>query len=116
MCVEFSNDMRQLTLQNKLPYIWFHIANEFLPSSKPNFSFELKLKHMGKIAGVPDYCFISAQDSFFIEFKVEKGKQTMNQKIFEEWCAANKVNYFLCRSAKQGIDLVNERLKNIHQS
>ncbi len=111
ICVEFANHMRQLTLTGKFPYIWFHIANEFLPSARKNFSFDLKQKHMGKISGVSDYCFMSPKDSFFIEFKTVKGKQTDNQKMFEEWCDTKKVPYYICRSAKEGIDLVEERLK-----
>ncbi len=113
ICVEFANEMRQLTLEGNLPYVWFHIANEFLPSSKVNYSFESKLKHMGKMVGVPDYCFLSEKDSFFIEFKTAKGRQTSTQKIFEKWCATNKVDYFLCRSAREGIDIVRSRLEQV---
>jgi hypothetical protein len=113
ICVEFANEMRQLTLEGNLPYVWFHIANEFLPSSKVNYSFESKLKHMGKMVGVPDYCFLSENDSFFIEFKTAKGRQTPTQKIFENWCATNKVDYFLCRSAREGIDIVRSRLEQV---
>lgn len=111
ICVEFANEMRQLTLEGHMPYVWFHVANEFLPSPKVNYSFESKLKHMGKIAGVPDYCFLAEKDSFFIEFKTEKGRQTHTQKIFEKWCATTKVDYFLCRSAREGIDIVRSRLE-----
>lgn len=110
ICVEFANSMRQLTLEKKLPYIWFHIPNEFLPSARINYSFELKQKHMGKISGVPDYCFLSDRDSFFIEFKAGKVKQSPNQKVFEEWCTAQDVPYFLCRTSKDGIDLVLDRI------
>lgn len=113
ICVEFANDMRQRTLEGKLPYVWFHIANEFLPSARMNYSFEAKLKHMGKMAGAPDYCFIGKDDSFFIEFKAAKGKQTETQKIFEGWCAIAKVDYFLCHSAKEGIGIVNSRLDKV---
>lgn len=113
ICVEFANEMRQLTLEGNLPYVWFHIANEFLPSSRVNYSFESKLKHMGKMAGVPDYCFLSEKDSFFIEFKTAKGRQTPTQKIFEKWCATNKVDYFLCRSAREGINIVRSRLEQV---
>jgi hypothetical protein len=114
ICIEFANAMRQLTLENRLPYIWFHVPNEFLPSSRVNYSFELKQKHMGKFSGIPDYCFMSPNDSFFIEFKAGKGKQSPNQVVFEKWCAANKVSYFLCRSARDGVDLVQNRLKAIN--
>jgi hypothetical protein len=113
MCVEFANEMRQLTLEGKLPYVWFHVANEFLPSARVNYSFESKLKHMGKMAGVPDYCFLGEDDSFFIEFKTGKGRQTPTQKIFEKWCTATSVEYFLCRSAREGIDVVRSHLENV---
>lgn len=109
MCVEFANGLRQMTLEGKLPYVWFHISNEFLPSRQVNYSFELKLKHMGKIAGVPDYCFVGERGSFFIEFKSEKGRQTDSQKKFEEWCKASNVNYFICRSAKEGFDVLESK-------
>lgn len=115
ICVEFANEMRQMTLAAKLPYIWFHIANEFLPSVRTNYLFDLKQKHMGKLSGLPDYCFIGRLgESFFIEFKTKKGRQSENQKIFEEWCIANKIDYFLCRSAREGIELVNSRLKFVN--
>ena len=118
ICVEFANEMRSLTLSGGFPYVWFHIPNEFLPSLRVNYSFELKLKHMGKIAGTPDYCFLSERDSFFMEIKIEKrrGKsnvQTPNQKIFEEWCAMNNVDYFICYSAQEGINVIKERLKAV---
>lgn len=109
MCVEFANHMRQLSLNGNLPYIWFHIANEFIPTSRVNFSFDLKQKHMGKITGLPDYCFMSANDNFFIEFKTPKGRQSENQKLFEEWCKTNNIKYYLCRSAKDGVDLVQQK-------
>lgn len=115
MCVEFANDMRAMTIEGRLPYIWFHIANEFLPSARKNYSFELKQKHMGKIAGLPDYCFLGEKDSFFIEFKAGKGKQTEKQELFESWCAMAKVSYFLCRSATEGSELVRQRSKAINQ-
>jgi hypothetical protein len=110
MCVEFANEMRQWSLEGNLPYVWFHVANEFLPSARVNYSFEAKLKHMGKMSGVPDYCFLGDKDSFFIEFKTEKGRQTQTQKTFEEWCATTNVDYFLCRSAREGIGVVRERI------
>lgn len=106
MCVEFANGLRQMTLEGKLPYVWFHIPNEFLPSRQVNYSFELKLKHMGKISGTPDYCFVGEKGSFFIEFKSIKGRQTENQKKFEEWCGITRAPYHLCRSAEEGMTVV----------
>jgi hypothetical protein len=116
MCVEFANEMRMLTFGGDFPYVWYHIPNEFLPSARKNFVFDLKQKHMGKISGVPDYCFMSSRDGFFIEFKALKGKKSKNQEVFESWCASTKVDYFLCRSAKDGISLIYDRLKRINNS
>lgn len=116
MCVEFANDMRQLTLGSDFPYIWFHIANEFLPSTRKNFSFDLKQKHMGKISGLPDYCFMSPNDSFFIEFKTSKGRQSDNQKIFEGWCCMTSIKYHICRSSKEGKILIEEKIKALQES
>jgi hypothetical protein len=115
MCVEFANTMRKLTLEKNLSYIWFHIPNEFLPSTRVNYSFELKQKHMGKMSGVPDYCFIGEKDSFFIEFKAGKGKQSPNQKVFEGWCAAQDVPYYLCRSANEGAAIVLQRESSLNK-
>lgn len=109
MCVEFANTMRKLTIEGKLSYVWFHIPNEFLPSSRVNYSFELKQKHMGKLPGVPDYCFIGGRDSFFIEFKAGKGKQSPNQKVFERWCLDKQIPYYLCRTAIEGASIVLQR-------
>lgn len=150
MCVEFANTMRQMTLEGKLPFIWYHIPNEFLPSelkqkhmgktdtsknpwvqkctqgnmrvlggkkyrkrgfsrcptSRRNYSFELKQKHMGKISGVPDYCFLGKDKSFFIEFKTSMGHQTPSQRAFEGWCNMMGVKYHICRSYKEGIQVV----------
>ena len=111
MCVEFANTMRQMTLEGKLPFIWYHIPNEFLPSKRVNYSFELKQKHMGKICGVPDYCFIGKEHSFFIEFKASKGKQTDSQKHFEGWCQMIGIEYHLCRSYEEGMVVLRKKLE-----
>lgn len=108
MCVEFANTMRQMTLEGKLPFIWYHIPNEFLPSKRINYSFDLKQKHMGKISGVPDYCFVGKESSFFIEFKAKKGYQTPSQKTFENWCLMVGVGYHICRSYQEGIGVINK--------
>jgi hypothetical protein len=113
ICVEFANEMRFMTLEKKLPYIWFHVSNEFLPSTRVNYSFELKLKHMGKIPGVPDYCFVSSRDGFFIEFKTPHNTQGPNQKLFQEWCSLKDVGYFLCHSAEEGISVVKDHLEKL---
>lgn len=108
ICVEFATAMRELTIQRKLPYVWFHIPNEYI-ANRHNFVFEMKQHHMGKIKGVPDYAFLGKDDSFFIEFKAGKGKLTEAQEVFKGWCHDVDVDYFLCRSASEGLMVVKER-------
>jgi hypothetical protein len=108
ICVEFASDLRQLTIQRKLPYVWFHIPNEYM-ANRHNFVFEMKQHHMGKLRGVPDYAFLGKNDSFFIEFKAGKAKLSESQEIFQEWCQSQGVDYFLCRSAQEGMEVVKER-------
>lgn len=110
ICVEFANAMRELSLGNKLPFIWFHVPNEFIPPTRKNYSFDLKQKHMGKITGTPDYCFVGKERSFFIEFKAGKAVQTPQQKLFDEWCDSVDVEYLLYRSSQSAIKGVLERI------
>jgi hypothetical protein len=109
ICVEFANSLRALTLEGKLPYIWYHIPNEFLPSTRVNFTYDLKQKHMGKISGAPDYCFVGKGDGFFIEFKTSRESLTSSQKIFRNWCEIVGTDYYVCQSAQEGMKIVKER-------
>jgi hypothetical protein len=105
ICVDFANEMRHLTITGKLPFIWYHIPNEFLPSQRRNYVFDLKQKHMGKVSGTPDYCFVG-EKSFFIEFKTRTGQQSPAQKTFQKWCEAQGIGYHICRSAEEGESVV----------
>jgi hypothetical protein len=106
ICVEFANQLRKLTYENNLPYIWFHIPNEFIPTKRLNYSFDLKQKHMGKISGTPDYALLSPKKSFFIEFKTKRGSQSPNQVIFESWCKEKEILYHLCTSSDEALSLL----------
>lgn len=114
ICVQFANFLREKSLESgsTFPYVWFHIPNEF---SQYNALYGLKQSWMGRIPGAPDFCFIGEENSFFIEFKTAKGKQSPSQKIFQKWCEGNKVDYFLCRSAKEGEDIITGRIKPIDE-
>jgi hypothetical protein len=116
ICVEFSNYLREQTIKGNFPYIWFHIPNEFYKTKgKEGMGglFGSILTAMGRISGAPDYCFIGKDHSFFIEFKSKSGRLFTAQKFFERWCKEKEVNYFLCRSAKEGIEIVEANmLKN----
>ena len=66
---------------------------------------------MGKISGAPDYCFVSKDKSFFIEVKSKKGRQSDNQKMFEEWCKNKEVNYYVCRNFDECAEVVTKQLE-----
>ncbi|HVX00723.1 MAG TPA: hypothetical protein VHA52_09870 [Candidatus Babeliaceae bacterium] len=107
ICVEFANYLRERTLKGDFGYIWFHIPNEF---SSYNPIYGLKMGWMGRVPGVADFCFVGKDKSFFIEFKTLKGVLSPSQKIFESWCTAHQVNYFIAHSSEEGIKIVEDAL------
>jgi hypothetical protein len=98
--------LRQATFDGKLPYVWFHVPNEF-GKSLPIFG--TKLGWMGRVPGASDYIFLGP-NPFVIEFKSEKGKQSENQMIFEAWCKAIGIPYYLCRSSDEGRKIVESHI------
>jgi hypothetical protein len=116
ICVEFTNSLWKLEMEGKVPYIWCHIPNEFYTNKQVSgiggMLFGNKLTQMGKIKGAPDYVFVGKNGSFFIEFKSLKGKLSEEQKIFNGWCEFKEIDYFVCRSAKEGLDIILEYDEN----
>ena len=105
LCIQFANWLREQSLTNDFPYIWMHVPNEFRAKTKMPL-FGVMLSWMGKIIGAPDYIFMGMNDSFVIEFKVKKGKQTESQKNFQKWCEKVKVPYYLCFSSEEGQEAI----------
>lgn len=113
ICVAFSNYLRERTIKGDFPFIWFHVPNEFYRNySKNSHLFGSICTAMGRISGVADYCFVGNKNSFFIEFKTEKGTLSPNQKFFQNWAKDKKINYFICRSVQEGIATVCECEEN----
>ena len=106
LSIEFANYLRQQSLEKDFPYIWFHVPNQI---GSYRAIFGLKAGWMGRIAGVADYCFMGKDQSFFIEFKAAKGKQSPQQKIFETWCKDKDVQYYICRSFEEAKKIINEK-------
>lgn len=111
ICVEFSNYLKEKTIEGKLPFIWFHVPNEFYRDKlgKGGY-FGAILSSMGRISGVADYCFVGNGNSFFIEFKTKYGKLSENQEFFRQWCEDKGVEFFICRSAEDGIEIVESKI------
>ena len=57
-----------------------------------------RLKAMGMVAGVSDMIYIGSNGVVFIEFKTDKGRQTPEQKAFEEQCERLGYEYHVVRS------------------
>lgn len=111
ICVEFSNYLREQTIKKDFPYIWFHVPNEFYRTqSNKGGLFGNILSAMGRIPGVSDYCFIGKNNSFFIEFKTKYGKLSPSQLFFEKWTKDKEIKYYVCRSAREGIEVVERNI------
>lgn len=73
-----------------------------------------RLKREGTLAGVADLCILVANSKYhalFIEMKIGKGYQTINQKDFEQYCKKQDYQYSVCRSLDQFIEIVTNYLK-----
>ena len=118
VCKNFWTEWRLLESQGKVKKnISFHIPNEGKRSRLAGW----KLKQMGLVSGVADFVFITAKETFFIEVKLPlkygkggkllktQSKQSDNQLIFEELCKKNGIDYFLCRSVEEIIDVLKKK-------
>jgi len=73
-----------------------------------------RLKDEGAVSGVADL-FLSVPSSdyhgFYIEMKTQTGKQTENQKQFEQSVTAQGYKYAICRGVDEFMSLINEYLR-----
>ena len=107
ICVEIAWYLKALSLEGNLPYVWFHVPNQFL--GKYNGLGGAILTFMGRLCGIPDYVFVGRQGGFFIEVKTDKGIQSENQKIVQKWCESVGVPYYLCRSLQDVKNVLKEQ-------
>lgn len=106
MCVQFAQHLRELTFNDNLPYVWFHVPNQ-IGAYRPIFG--LKQSWMGRIAGIPDYVFLGNR-SFVIEFKSPKGKLSPAQKIVQEWCMKNSIDFHIAKTVSEAIQIVQDHI------
>jgi hypothetical protein len=70
------------------------------------------LKAKGLRPGKSDYEFKIVKSGIayhiYIEFKTETGKQSPNQKLFEESCRAVNESYHIARSVQDGLKILEE--------
>jgi hypothetical protein len=105
---QLRNWLTEQTLQNKFPYVWFHVANEV--SNNKHIVFGAKLAAMGKLPGVADFIFLGENKSLALELKTNKNKLSDNQIVFSKWCNYNKVNYKVVYSLEEAINFIEKEL------
>lgn len=109
ICTEFANQVRMLTLDDKLDGIWTHVPNEigWSPNRTAQMLYALA-KSMGMIVGTSDYIFLKSNGSLALEAKSKTGKQHPGQKDFQQWCEDNDIPYRVFRSSDEGIAILKE--------
>lgn len=84
----------------------YHIANE----RKTSIQHHAKLKRMGVVKGVADYCIIiGGGRTAYIEFKrnlAECRKLNEEQEYFKTWCIDHKIPYLLTCSVEEAINFL----------
>lgn len=96
LCIDIATYLRQLSFEGNLPYVWFHVPNQF--SGQYRGMFGALMVWMGRICGIPDYAFLGRDRCFFVEVKTDRGTQSDNQKAVQRWCESIGVPYHICRS------------------
>ena len=103
--------LRAMSLEGKLKGIWFHVPNESVVSESNRVTDILRIKRkqaMGLINGAPDFVFVSAEKTIFIELKTKTGVLSEYQKLFKEWCESEGITYTIARSLGDVIEILTE--------
>ena len=99
-------------MQAKL-YKWYHntycsnlVENPHLIFSVPNGGYRtkseaMKMKATGLVAGVSDLIIVQPNRVIFLELKDTNGKQSNEQKLFQEKVTALGFEYWLIRSLEE---------------
>lgn len=115
ICISFYAKVQQLLhfCYFSKKFVLFHIANERVTASGRDVAYNIHLKRMGVLKGVPDYCcIIEGGRVCFFEFKRnEKCKPTATQKAFMGQCKELDIPYFLVYSEEDAINYLTEVLK-----
>lgn len=114
MHIQFANHIRALDTYGKLDCIWW--SYDAGGENRSLITGSL-LKKKGHKKGKPDYCFrqvVGLDNCYtqyvYLEFKTAKGKQTEEQKEFEETCKHSHLeDYYVVRSVNQAIKVLTEQ-------
>ena len=111
-CITLANELKILSLKNKLNCVWFHVSNEN-PVAKKFVHWSKIQKAMGKTSGAPDYVFLWKGGCACVEMKSSKGRLSENQIIFKEWCDFLGIDYIVCYTAQHVLSLLKNRYELI---
>lgn len=82
----------------------FHVNNKAKNKIEGN-----QMKAKGVVAGVSDFIYLAKNGKvLFIELKTDEGKQSKEQKEFEQIAKDRGHLYFVVRSVKEFFDLIQE--------
>lgn len=104
IAIEFAAELRKASIEGRLKAVWLHVPNE----SKRSKAAGAIARALGLIPGTADYLFLHADGSFALECKGPDGKQTENQKDFEQWCRTQGVPYQMFRTVEEGLGYVRD--------
>lgn len=106
--LEVVQHLFSLTVLEKLKAIWFHPPNENIAAKRGHKGegWQIVMKMMGRISGVPDLVFLWKKGAGFIELKAEKGKLSDNQFTFKRWCAHHDIPFEIAKSWKDVEDIL----------
>lgn len=103
--VRFADQLRLLSLENKLDCVWFAVCNE-IGGVAHNARYGAYLKALGKISGTPDMIFLWENGCGVIEFKSKTGRQSPEQKLFQQWCETKDIPYSIARSTEEATQIL----------
>lgn len=108
MHISFGQLIQQYEFYSKLDCnFWSYQAG----GEKRNISTGAMLKKKGLKRGVPDYLFIDGNQLVWLEFKTPTGKQSKEQKEFQEMCkATDNMFYYVVRSIEEGLKILKDHL------
>lgn len=89
-------DLLRLTARRNV--VWFAVPNGEYRSPRTG----ARLKAMGVVPGVADVVLvIPPGQAHFLELKAAKGRQSAEQREFEEWAASSGAPYAIARSPEE---------------
>lgn len=109
LSIELANYLKKSTLENRCPYVWFHVANEGMTVTTKRVLMQGCLRrNMGKVPGVADFVFLGENKSFCLELKVKKRKLSTVQETFKEWCSLLKVGYAVAYTLEEAVSILEK--------